>query len=175
MRHRIALAFIVVSAALVSFSAFAAVISIIRFGLDANTAAWVQAGGSIAAVVAAVWLFRSEAILKRRERRIKGEEIAWALRYALMQAQVEARIISTELVDEHILEQENPRRHWLIRTENCRNVLKIFAERTDHIHPALNFLASNGLLLLRQMEEDMKRRWSPCAIRTVRLLKRRKI
>jgi hypothetical protein len=160
MHHRIAFAFIIVSTLLVSFSAFAAIVSIIRFGLDANAAAWVQAGGSIAGIAAAVWLFRSEAILKRRERRIRGEEIAWALRFALMQAQVEAKIISTELIDEHILEQENPRRHWLIRTENCRNVLKIYAERTDHIHPALNFLAT-VFCCCGRWKKTWKRRWSP--------------
>ena len=41
-----------------------------------------------------------------------------------------------------------------LRIENCRNVLDVFAKRTDHIHPMLNHIASNGVLLLREMDLD---------------------
>jgi hypothetical protein len=148
--------FIAVSLALVAFSAVAAGISIVREGLGADAAAWVQAGGSIAAITGAVWLFRVEVIRRRRERRAFGEENAWAVRFALTNAQLEARTIAAEVVDNDLLKQRNPVRHWLLQTENCRNVLRVYAERTDHIHPALNQIASNGMLLLRQMDEDIE-------------------
>lgn len=157
MRDRGAIAFFSLSFALVAFAAFVATMIIAREGFGTNGAAWVQAGGSIAAIAGAVWLFRSEATRRRRERRAEGEELAWAVRFALTNAQLEARTIAAELVDEHLLENENPRRHWLLRSENCQNVLRVYAERTDHIHPMLNHVASNGMLLLRQMDEDIER------------------
>jgi hypothetical protein len=156
MSDRGTIAFIGGAAFLVMLSAIAATISIIQRGFGADGAAWVQATGSIAAIAGAVWLSRSEATLRRRERRAMGEEIAWAVRFALTNAQLEARTIAAELVDEHLLEGENPECHWLLRSENCRNVLKVYAERTDHLHPALNHIASNGMLLLRQMDEDLR-------------------
>lgn len=149
--------FIAVSVILVGFSTFAAAISIVHEGFGENGAAWVQAGGSIAAIAGAVWLSQSEAILRRRERRAMAEETAWAVRFALTNAQLEARTIAAELVDERVLEEKDPGRHWLLRSENCRNVLEVFAKRTDHIHPALNHIANNGVLLLRQMDEDIQR------------------
>jgi hypothetical protein len=157
MRDKATLIFIVTGAVLVAFSAVAAVVSILHEGLGANGAAWVQAGGSIAAIVGAVWLFQSEAHLRRHERRVIGEESAWAVRFALTNAQLEARTIAAELVDESLLTKENPGRDWLVRSENCRDVLRVFAERTDHIHPVLNHIANNGALLLRQMDEDIRR------------------
>jgi hypothetical protein len=124
--------------------------------LSANAAAWIQAGGAIAAIAGAIWLSRRETIIHRRERRALGEEVAWAVRFALTNAQLEARTIAAKLVDEYLLNKENPERHWMLRTKNCRNVLQIFAQRLDHIHPVANHIASNGALLLRQMDEDLK-------------------
>src|SRR5580693_1601420 len=157
MRDRGAIIFIAVTAAVVAFSALAAFWSILHEGLGANSAAWIQAGGSIGAIAGAIWLSRRESMLQRHERRARGEEAAWEVRFALTNAQLEARTIAAELVDEHLLEKENPVRHWLLRTENCRDVLQVFARRIDHIHPALNHIASNGALLLRQMDEDIRR------------------
>ena len=77
------------------------------------------------------------------------------MRFALTNAQLESRTIAAELVDEQINQKPYPGRHWLLRTANCANVLRIYAERTDHIHPALNHISSNGMLLLRQMDEDI--------------------
>jgi len=157
LRDRGAVAFVLISGGLAAFSAIAAAISIFRERLGPNGAAWIQAAGSIAAITGAVWLFRSQAAERRRERRAAGEEVAWAVRFALTNAQREARTIAFEVVDEHLLENEDPTRHWLLRSENCRNVLRVFAERTDHLHPALNHIASNGVLLLRQMDEEIGR------------------
>lgn len=157
MRDRGAIVFIALSVALVVLSMTAAIVSIAHEGLGANGAAWVQAGGSIAAIAGAIWLSRREAFAQRRERRVKAEEIAWEVRFALTNAQFEAQTIAIELVDEHLAEKENPIRHWLLRSENCRNVLEIFAKRTDHLHPVMNHIASNGALLLRQMDEDIGR------------------
>jgi hypothetical protein len=157
MQDRGALIFVAVSASLVAFSAYAAATIIIRDGLGTNGAAWIQAAGSIAAIAGAVWLFRSETIRRRRERRAAGEQIAWAVRFVLGNAELEARAIAAELIDRDVLRRQNPGRHWLLQSENCQNVLKVFAERTDHIHPVLNQVASNALLLLRQLDEDIRK------------------
>ncbi len=136
----------------VGFCTVGAVISIAKEGFSANGAAWVQAAGSIAAVTGAVWLFYREKSIQRREQRAHGEENAWAVRFALINAQQDAAMTVAELVDERVLKSESPLRHWLLRSKNGQNVLQLFAQRTDHIHPAVNQLASNGVLLLRQMD-----------------------
>jgi hypothetical protein len=98
-RDRGALAFFTVTFALVTFAAIVSTVIIAREGFGSNGAAWVQAGGSIAAIAGAVWLFRGETIRRRRERRTLGEEVAWAVRFALTNAQLEARTIAAELFD----------------------------------------------------------------------------
>jgi hypothetical protein len=105
--------------------------------------------------VSAVWLFRSETKRRRRERRSLGEEVAWAVRFALTNAQLEARTIAAELLDKNTINDGSPRRHWQVRIQNCRNVLDVFSKRIDHIHPALNHIASNGVLLLGELEIDI--------------------
>jgi hypothetical protein len=153
-RNRGAIAFFTASLLLLSFTAVVATMIFSREGFGTNGAAWVQAGGSIAAIVGAVWLFRGETVRRRRERRVHGEEVAWAVRFALTNAQLEARTIAAELFDKRLAKEESPRRHWQLRIENCRAVLDVFAKRTDHIHPMLNHVANNGVLLLREMELD---------------------
>jgi hypothetical protein len=157
MRDRNAVVFFIMCFVLVACAASVAAVIIVREGFGTNGAAWVQAGGSIAALAGAVWLFRSDTNRRRRERRAVGEEVAWAVRFALTNAQLEARTIAFELVDQQLIENGNSKRHWLLRSENCRNVLKVYAERTDHLHPVLNHIASNGTLLLRQMDEDIEK------------------
>src|SRR5215213_8511510 len=101
MRDRGSVIFIGITILLVAFSAAAAGLTIAREGLSSNAAAWIQAGGAIAAIAGAIWLSRRETIIHRRERRALGEEVAWAVRFALTNAQLEARTIAGELVDEH--------------------------------------------------------------------------
>jgi hypothetical protein len=149
------LAFFALALAFVTFAGAVAVAVIYREGFGTNGAAWVQAGGSIAAIVSAVWLFRSETKRRRRERRSLGEEVAWAVRFALTNAQLEARTIAAELLDKNTINDGSPRRHWQVRIQNCRNVLDVFSKRIDHIHPALNHIASNGVLLLGELEIDI--------------------
>ena len=156
MRDRGAIAFFTASFSLVGFAAAVAAVIISREGFGTNGAAWVQAGGSIAAIAGAVWLFRSETRRRRRDRRILGEEVAWAVRFALKNAQLEARTIAAELFDKNAAKGESPRRHWQLRIENCQNVLDVFAKRVDHIHPMLNHIASNGVLLLRELDVDSR-------------------
>jgi hypothetical protein len=152
MRERGAIVLIASSIIIVAICAIGAAASFVKEGFGAVGAAWMQAAGSVAAIAGAVWLFYREKGLQRRERRAKGEENAWAVRFVLVNAQRDAAMTVAELVDEKILEYENPIRHWLLRSKNSQNILQVFAQRTDHIHPALNQLASNGVLLLRQMD-----------------------
>jgi hypothetical protein len=154
-RDRGFFAFFAASFVLVVLAVFVAMAAIFREGFGTNGAAWVQAGGSIAAIAGAVWLFRSETKRRRRERRALGEEVAWAVRFALTNAQLEAQTIAAELFDRNVA-KESPRRHWQLRIDNCRNVLDVFAKRIDHIHPILNHVASNGALLLRELELDTR-------------------
>jgi hypothetical protein len=156
VRDRGAIAFLATSFALVAFAVTIAAVIIVREGFGTNGAAWIQAGGSIAAIAGAVWLFRSETRRRRRERRVLGEEVAWAVRFALTNAQLEARTIAAELFDKNAAKEESPRRHWQLRTANCRNVLDVFAKRLDHIHPMLNHIASNGVLLLCELDMDTR-------------------
>lgn len=154
MRDRGPMVFLAASFGLVAFAVTIAAVITFREGFGTNGAAWVQAGGSIAAIAGAVWLFRSETRRRRRERRALGEELAWAVRFALTNAQLEARKITAELFDKHAAKEESPRRHWLLRINNCQNVLDVFAKRLDHIHPMLNQIASNGVLLLGELDVD---------------------
>ena len=156
MRDRGAVTFLAISFALVAFAVTIAGVIVVREGLGTNGASWVQAGGSIAAIAGAVWLFRGETRRRRRERRVVGEEVAWAVRFALTNAQLEARTIAAELFDKNAIKDESPRRHWQLRTANCRSVLDVFAKRLDHIHPLLNHIASNGALLLCELDVDAK-------------------
>jgi cytochrome c biogenesis factor len=126
VRDRGAIAFLATSFALVAFAVTIAAVIIAREGFGTNGAAWVQAGGSIAAIAGAVWLFRSETRRRRRERRVLGEEVAWAVRFALTNAQLEARTIGAELFDKNAAKEDSPRRHWQLRIDNCRNVLDAF-------------------------------------------------
>src|SRR5436305_1454198 len=112
MRDRGAIAFFAACTSLVLFAVSVATVIIAREGFGTNGAAWIQAGGSVAAIAGAVWLFRSDTSRRRRERRALGEEVAWAVRFAITNAQYEARAIAVELVDEHLVEKENPKRHW---------------------------------------------------------------
>jgi hypothetical protein len=140
---------------LVALSGAAAATCLAKSGLGPDTAAWIQAAGSIAAINSAFWLSRSDARNRRREKRWQGEEIAWGVRFALSHARVEVQTIVRELVDGSVA-AEDPSRHWRLRIANAASVLRTFAERTDHIHPALNHIASNGRLLLQQFEESLQ-------------------
>lgn len=67
MRDRGAAVFFAMSFALVAFAACVAIVIIAREGFGTNGAAWIQAGGSVAAIAGAVWLFRSETTRRRRD------------------------------------------------------------------------------------------------------------
>ena len=157
MHDRVHIVFFAAIAALVVFSLSVATALLIREGLGTNGAAWVQAGGSIAAIAGAIWLFRSETIRRKIEKRAAGEELAWAVRYAIRQAQLEVGIIVGELLTQGPKKDGEQLRDLLLRTTNCQDVLRVYVERLDHLHPSLNFHANNAILLLRQLEEELKK------------------
>lgn len=156
MRNWGAIILIAISVLLAALSALAAGISIFREGIGANAAAWAQAVGSIAAIAGAVWLFRSDISRRQHEQRAAGEQLAWAVRYAIHQAQIEAGIIAAEVLTIDIRKDKKRIRDWLLRTENCRGVLAVYVEHLNHIHPAINFHANNAILLLCQLEDEIK-------------------
>lgn len=142
---------------LVLFCVGGAVASIVREGLSANAAAWIQAAGSIAAVAGAAWLLRAEARHQRRTRRQEREEVAWGVRFALVQAKTECNAIAWEIVGPDAAPEASDLRHWRLRTEVARSLLRSFATRTDHLHPLVAHVANNGVILLSQLDDDLEK------------------
>lgn len=159
-RHGTAVAYIVAAVVLLSLIIFCATglaLSLLSSGLGADAASWAQAAGSIAAIAGAVWISRLEAgherVLRRRER----EEVAWAVRFAIVAARNEAYTVAHELVDPTKSTASDNGRHWRTRCRNMRLLLQAYANRTDHIHPAIVQDANNAVLLAEELEADVQR------------------
>ncbi|WP_146208657.1 hypothetical protein [Azospirillum sp. TSO22-1] len=131
-------------------------ISILRNGLGADSAAWVQATGSIAAIAGAVWLSSVESFRQRRYRRREREEVAWGVRFAIVLARNEAGEIANEIIDGKFSISIDSIRYWRQRCTNARYLLNNFATRSDHIHPAIVQEAGNAILLMEEMEADVE-------------------
>lgn len=142
-------------ALLVLFCVGATTVSIYYRGLGSDAAAWVQAGGSIAAIAGAAWLAGADARRQRRSRRQEREEVAWGVRFALVQAKTECHGIAWEFVGPEAKPAPTDLRHWRLRTEVSKNLLRSYAARTDHIHPSMVHVANNGLILLDQLDDDL--------------------
>lgn len=137
------------------FCASATAYSLVVRGLGAEAAAWVQAGGSIAALSGAAWLAKVELRRRNADRRSEREEAAWALHFALQQAHREANVIAWEIVGPEANPSPEDRRHWRLRTRVARQVLTSNASSARHFHPALIHTATNAIALLDQMDEDL--------------------
>lgn len=129
--------------------------SVYSTGLKADAAAWVQAAGSIAAIAGAAWIAGAEARRQRRVRRQEREELAWSVRFALVQAKWECNAIAWEIVGPDAAPKATDLRHWRLRTGIAKNTLQGYAARTDHAHPSVSHVASNGVFLLEHLEEDL--------------------
>jgi hypothetical protein len=147
--------FISLVALLIALCIGAAGFSLYSTGLKADAAAWVQAAGSIAAIAGAAWIAGAEARRQRRVRRQEREELAWSVRFALVQAKSECNAIAWEIVGTDAAPKAADLRHWRLRTGISKNTLQGYAVRTDHAHPSVAHVASNGVFLLEQLEEDL--------------------
>jgi hypothetical protein len=144
------------AAVLVLLCAAATAASIARAGLGAEAAAWVQASGSIAAIIGATWLAGAEARRSRRSRRQEREEVAWGVRFALQQAKTECNLIAWDIVGTDASPKATDLDGWLLQTGISKTILRTYAARTDHAHPSIAHIASNGELLLGQLESELE-------------------
>lgn len=135
-----------------SFCIYGLLLSLRAKGFGADAAAWVQAGGSIAAIAGAAWVAAAEGRRQRRQRRLEREEVAWGVRFALKLAVIEASTIAHELIDPALREASKEGRHWQTRCRNAKFLLQSYANRPDHIHPAIAQEAYNGVLIAEDME-----------------------
>jgi hypothetical protein len=141
---------------LVAFTSWAAYGNWAESGWGPDAAAWVQAAGSIAAIAGAAWLAQSEGRRARRTRRLQNEEAAWFVRFALVQAQLEAHIIANELINRVGPIGLTDVRSWRQRVATCCIGLDTFISRTDQIHPAVVHVLSNAKVLMDDMLEDIR-------------------
>lgn len=84
-------------------------------------------------------------------------ELAWGVKFALIQAKFECNGIAWEFVGPEANPSPSDLKHWRLRTGVSKKFLLSYAQRTDHIHPALVHVAYNGLFLMEQMEEDLEK------------------
>lgn len=148
-------AFYVAALLLVAVSVWAAGASIVTYGWKSDAAAWVQAAGSIAAIVGATWLAQTEARRVRRVRREQNEEAAWYVRFAIVQAQLESHIIASEIVNRTKPIDEDDVLGWRQQAATSATSLTALSTRTDHIHPAVTQVLSNAKVLVDCLVGDL--------------------
>lgn len=68
-------------------------------GGGSDIAAWIQAVGSITAILWAAWIASFDRWSERQVRRAEGVELAWSARFLMVQMQFEAQIVAAELGD----------------------------------------------------------------------------
>lgn len=140
---------------LVVMAGWGAGINVLRSGWNSDAAAWVQAAGSIAAIVGATWIAQSETRRLRRARREHNEEAAWHVRFAIKQAQYDSHIIAAELVNRTSPIDEVDVREWRQRAVTSSIELNAFVSRIDHVHPAVTHVVSNAKVLIDELVNDL--------------------
>lgn len=141
---------------LVGLTGWAAYANWMNSGWGPDAAAWVQASGSIAAIAGAAWLAQSEERRSRKTRRLQNEEAAWFIRFALVQAQLEASIIAHELINRVGPVSLADARAWRQRALTGVIGLDTFISRPDHIHPSVVHVLANAKVLMDDMLEDLQ-------------------
>lgn len=141
---------------LVVLTGWAAYGNWVNSGWGPDAAAWIQASGSIAAIAGAAWLAQSEERRARRTRRLQNEEAAWFVRFALVQAQLEANIIAHELINRIGPVGLVDARSWRQRATTSAISLDTFISRTDHVHPSVVHVLANAKVLMDDMLEDIR-------------------
>ncbi|MBB3952656.1 hypothetical protein [Aureimonas jatrophae] len=136
---------------LVAVSMYAAAASVAARGWTGDAASWIQAAGSIAAIVGAAWIARSEAARARRDRRRQYEEAAGHVRFVIAQAQFESQIVAADLVNRSVAITPADVRDWRMRMLTSSSSLAAFAARTDHIHPMVSHVIANARVLTDDM------------------------
>ncbi|WP_129567384.1 hypothetical protein [Agrobacterium sp. CFBP2214] len=147
--------FVAIALALIAATAWASVINVRSSGLDANSAAWAQASGSILAIAAAAWIARGDVRRARRWRRDQAEEAAWHARFVVVQAQYDAHITAFELTNPEELIDGRSLRSWRQRASSSSLALQTMLTKVDHIHPSVVTTLCNAKMLIDEMEADL--------------------
>lgn len=142
---------------LVVVTGYAAFENVRTRGWTSDAAAWVQACGSIIAIVGAAWLSRGEIRQARRWRRQLGEEAAWSVRFVIAQAQFDTQVIAAELTNPEKKIDAATIRSWKQRASLTSQTLQATLSRTDQIHPATIVSAANAKVLIDSLLEDLAR------------------
>ncbi|BCG72121.1 hypothetical protein MesoLj113a_32790 [Mesorhizobium sp. 113-1-2] len=142
---------------LIAMAGWATYFSVAHSGWGSEAAAWVQAAGSIAAIVGATWLAQSEGRRARRNRREQNEEAAWYVRFAIVQAQFDSHTIAADLVNRTTPVEGSDIRDWRQRATVSALGLGAFVDRTDHIHPSVTHVISNAKVLVDDLVDDLRR------------------
>ena len=145
----------ILAAVLIAAAVWAAAVNVVTRGWSSDAAAWVQAAGSIAAIVGAAWMSRSELRRSRRWRREQNEEAAWHVRFAVRQAQLESQIVAYELVSAESPIGAGQVRDWRLRTRTAAVSLAAFLTRIDHVHPSVVQVLSNAKMLMDELLADL--------------------
>ncbi|WP_312809268.1 hypothetical protein [Agrobacterium cavarae] len=147
--------FAIFALALIAATAWACLINVRSSGLDANSAAWAQASGSILAIAAAAWIARGDVRRARRWRRDQAEEAAWHARFVVVQAQYDAHITAFELTTPEELIDGHSIRSWHQRASSSSLALQTMLTKVDHIHPSVVTTLCNAKILIDEMEADL--------------------
>jgi hypothetical protein len=139
-RERLGLALYLLALALVVVTGSAAYTNVIKAGWGSDAAAWVQAPGTISAIVGAAWLARSEERRARRLRRERNEEAAWCVWFVNRSTPIEKSDV----------------RGWRQRAVTSAAALTALVNRTDHIHPAVTLMTSNAKVLVDYLVTDLE-------------------
>jgi hypothetical protein len=154
--HRLGIAFYLLALAVVAATGWAAYANVIKSGWGSDAAAWMQAAGSISAILGAAWLANSEARRARRLRRERHEEAAWYVRFTIVQAQFDSQIIAAELVNRSRSIDKADVREWRQRATTSATALSVLVNRTDQIHPAVTHVTANAKVLLDSLVVDLE-------------------
>ncbi|MBV9974329.1 MAG: hypothetical protein JO105_02925 [Hyphomicrobiales bacterium] len=141
---------------LIGFCVFGTGVSLFQKGFGSDAAAWTQAAGSIAAILGAVWILGAQERHQRRQKRLEREEAAWSVRFSIALARDEAYTVVHELFNPNLTVGSEKGRHWKTRCRNARLLLQSYANRSDHIHPAVVQEANNAILLIEELEADLQ-------------------
>jgi hypothetical protein len=139
-------AFYLVASALVATSIWGACYSIAKSGWDAHAAAWIQAAGSIAAIIGAAWLAQAEVRRAKGARLRHFDDTARYVKFVIVQAQFESHGIAHEFVATTFL-TPNDVAGWRQRAATAAIGLETLVNRSDYGHASIAHMIANAKVL----------------------------
>lgn len=124
-------------------------------GWGSDVSAWIQAVGSVLAILAAGWIAGAEKRNARSERRREGEDFAWAVRFVLVQAQLEAQIVAFE-ASRDFFGDKAQFRSWKLRVRHIViGIDRLLSSSAYVLHPAVSLVLSNAKVLCEDLLVDI--------------------